>query len=223
MLSGSAMLTTTGKIQFRDSNLYINSSADGQLDIIADNEVSISATQAEVNGLLSVINDQMGYAATFQNDGNNASRVGIKIQCGTDSPSMASQVIYAAFFDGDGTASGGIRNSSTATTPEFYGTSDIRIKQDVSPTKVSGLETIKNIELYEFRFKNDPNQKLHKIGFIAQNCEVAYPEMVAEAWDDAWDFPVKAVGPQSLIPVLVKSVQELSQKVEDLERQLRDS
>ena len=190
--------------------------------ISADNEVSINATQAEVNGLLSVINDQMGYAATFQNDGNNASRVGIKIQCGADSPVMASQVVYAAFFDGDGTASGGIRNSSTATPPEFYGSSDARIKQDIAPTRIAGLETINNIELCEFRFKNDPNQKLHKIGFIAQNCEQTYPEMVAESWDPDWDFSVKAVGPQSLIPVLVKSIQELSQKVNELERQLRD-
>jgi len=46
--------TTDTKIQFRDSGLYINSSADGQLDIVADTEVQIAATTVDVNGILDV-------------------------------------------------------------------------------------------------------------------------------------------------------------------------
>ena len=37
-------------IQFRDSALKINSSADGQLDIIADTEIQIAATTIDING-----------------------------------------------------------------------------------------------------------------------------------------------------------------------------
>ncbi len=43
-------LTTTDKVQFRDSAIYLNSSADGQLDIIADTEVQIAATTIDING-----------------------------------------------------------------------------------------------------------------------------------------------------------------------------
>jgi hypothetical protein len=45
-------LSTTDKVQFRDTAIYINSSADGQLDIVADTEVQIAATTIDVNGTL---------------------------------------------------------------------------------------------------------------------------------------------------------------------------
>jgi len=41
--------TTDTKIQFRDTGLYINSSADGQLDIVADTEVQLAATTFDIN------------------------------------------------------------------------------------------------------------------------------------------------------------------------------
>jgi len=42
-------VTTDTKIQFRDTGLYINSSADGQLDIVADTEVQLAATTFDIN------------------------------------------------------------------------------------------------------------------------------------------------------------------------------
>jgi hypothetical protein len=47
-------LSTTDKVQFRDTGIYINSSVDGQLDIIADTEIQISATTVDLNGNLDV-------------------------------------------------------------------------------------------------------------------------------------------------------------------------
>ena len=47
-------VSTTDKIQFRDAALYINSSQDGQLDIVADTEIQIAATTVDLNGLLDV-------------------------------------------------------------------------------------------------------------------------------------------------------------------------
>ena len=43
-------LSTTDKVQFRDAAIYINSSADGQLDIVADTEIQIAATTIDING-----------------------------------------------------------------------------------------------------------------------------------------------------------------------------
>ena len=45
---GNTVATDT-KIQFRDTGLYINSSADGQLDIVADTEVQLGATTFDIN------------------------------------------------------------------------------------------------------------------------------------------------------------------------------
>jgi hypothetical protein len=48
------LLSTTDKVQFRDAAIYINSSVDGQLDIVADTEIQIAATTVDVNGALDV-------------------------------------------------------------------------------------------------------------------------------------------------------------------------
>jgi hypothetical protein len=47
-------LTTTDKVQFRDAAIYLNSSVDGQLDIVADTEIQLVATTVDLNGALDV-------------------------------------------------------------------------------------------------------------------------------------------------------------------------
>tara|TARA_R100001510_G_scaffold35911_1_gene32367 strand:- start:121 stop:2451 length:2331 start_codon:yes stop_codon:yes gene_type:complete len=48
--SDDILLATTEKVQFRDTAIHISSSTDGQLDIVADNEVQIAATTIDING-----------------------------------------------------------------------------------------------------------------------------------------------------------------------------
>ena len=48
--SDDILVASTEKLQFRDTALYINSSTDGQLDIVADTEVQIAATTIDING-----------------------------------------------------------------------------------------------------------------------------------------------------------------------------
>jgi hypothetical protein len=43
-------LSTTDKVQFRDAAIYLNSSVDGQLDIVADTEIQIAATTIDIDG-----------------------------------------------------------------------------------------------------------------------------------------------------------------------------
>ena len=47
-------LNSTNKLLFRDTGLYINSSTDGQLDIVADTEVQIAATTIDINGAIAM-------------------------------------------------------------------------------------------------------------------------------------------------------------------------
>ena len=47
-------VTAAQKVQFRDAAIYINSSVDGQLDIVADTEIQIAATTVDLNGNLDV-------------------------------------------------------------------------------------------------------------------------------------------------------------------------
>jgi hypothetical protein len=52
--NADSTLGTDKKVQFRDAAIYINSSVDGQLDIVADTEIQIAATTIDVNGALDV-------------------------------------------------------------------------------------------------------------------------------------------------------------------------
>jgi len=48
--SDDILIAAAEKLQFRDSAIYINSSADGQLDLVADTEIQIAATTIDMNG-----------------------------------------------------------------------------------------------------------------------------------------------------------------------------
>ena len=52
--SDDILINSTEKIQFYDTGLYIYSSTDGQLDIVADTEIQIAATTVDLNGNLDV-------------------------------------------------------------------------------------------------------------------------------------------------------------------------
>ena len=52
--SDDILIASTEKLQFRDTAIYINSSADGQLDLVADTEIQLAATTVDLNGNLDV-------------------------------------------------------------------------------------------------------------------------------------------------------------------------
>ena len=54
ILANGNTTATDQKIQFRDTAIYINSSADGQLDLVADTEIQIAATTIDINGAVAL-------------------------------------------------------------------------------------------------------------------------------------------------------------------------
>ena len=52
--SDDILVNSTEKLQFRDTAIYINSSTDGQLDLVADTEIQIAATTVDINGNVDV-------------------------------------------------------------------------------------------------------------------------------------------------------------------------
>ena len=84
--------STDDKVQFRDSAIYINSSTDGQLDIIADTEVQIAATTIDVTGSLNVDGSTFKVNATNNRVGilNSSPDVTLDIGTATDAVHMPS-------------------------------------------------------------------------------------------------------------------------------------
>ncbi len=132
-------------------------------------------------------------------------RVGINI----DAPSKllhvkeASSSVVAISAEGELHVSGDI---------VAYSTSDLRLKNNVF-TIPSPLSTLSRINGVTFEW-NDlaPHKDGTDYGVIAQEVEAVLPEAVIER-----DTGYKAVDYEKLIPLLIESVKELSERVNELE------
>jgi hypothetical protein len=166
--------------------------------------------------------DASNFVIYAHNDGNNANRYGASITCGLDSPSSAGDCGFIYFNDGDGTARGGIRSSSTPNNPEFFNGSDKRMKKDIAPTNIKGLDSINALTLSEWNW-NHPTKVSPKqdIGIVADDLEKVFPELISKGklagWDDVATDLKQVPSETKLTFVLIKAVQELSAKVTALE------
>ena len=112
-----------------------------------------------------------------------------------------------------------INNSSvgsinyTGSGVNYVTTSDQRLKENIRSTKF-GLDALKSVRVYDYNFKADANKTL-STGVLAQELHSVYPQAVTEGGADAKTNPWQ-VDYSKLVPMLVKSVQELSDQVEAL-------
>lgn len=104
----------------------------------------------------------------------------------------------------------------TTTSVQYNTTSDQRLKENIHASKF-GLEALKAIKVYDYNFKAD-SQKTLSTGVLAQELHRVYPQAVTVGGSDAKANPWQ-VDYSKLVPMLVKSVQELNEKVESLEKE----
>ena len=94
--------------------------------------------------------------------------------------------------------------------------SDKRLKSNITETKVDALDAINKLNVYEYDFKKDSTEYHKSIGLIAQE--------IGQYLPDAHDKidGIETYNPFFFVPYLVKAIQQLSNKVEDLERKLNN-
>jgi hypothetical protein len=156
-------------------------------------------------------------------NGGDAQHAGIRIQCGQYAASADDSVLWINFFDGDANASQGRIAYKNGVGAYLWNSSDERIKTDIQPTTVSGLSLLNQINLKSFKkvHTSGVTGSMNPIGFVAQDVENSIPELVSEYNDEAYDFKVKSLGYAGFVPYLVKAVQELTEKNEQLEARIR--
>lgn len=98
-----------------------------------------------------------------------------------------------------------------------YNPSDIRLKNLIEED-VDALSLINNVQTTKFVFKNDETERQH-FGFIAQQIYEHIPYVAIPGGEDPQKQPWGIVQ-ANLIPYLVKAIQQLSQKVDELESRL---
>ena len=88
-VAGLTSIDTNKKIQFRDAAIHISSSADGQLDLVADTEIQIAATTVDINGAvllsadLSVGDDLTVAGGVIDFKSNSGSPASLRMYCET--------------------------------------------------------------------------------------------------------------------------------------------
>ena len=107
-----------------------------------------------------------------------------------------------------------ITNSATS----FNTTSDYRIKENEIELP-NALSRVNNLKPYRFNFISDADNTVD--GFFAHEVAEVVPEAVTgekDAVDDDGEIKPQQLDHSKLVPILVKAVQELSAKVEELEK-----
>lgn len=105
----------------------------------------------------------------------------------------------------------------------IYNPSDKNLKKNIKSIEDKSSSII-NLEPVEFNYKDDKTQKKH-LGFIAQDVEKIYPELVTNNQNN-----LKSINYIELIPLLVlhikkqqKEIDELRDNVNQLNNSIRES
>ena len=88
---------------------------------------------------------------------------------------------------------------------DFY--SDRRIKKNIEK-KQGILDLTMNLDVVVYDYKDDSNKR-KEIGFIAQDVEPYFPELVSENSDPNYDFKVKSLGYSTFGVVAIGALKEL--------------
>lgn len=107
-------------------------------------------------------------------------------------------------------------STGTANATLWNSTSDARIKENVTPV-TNGVATVNALNPVKFSFKQDHLSEPNQYGLIAQELQQVVPEVVSPTGLDVDGIEdVLGISYSSLIPILIKAVQELSAEVEAL-------
>ena len=149
------------------------------------------------------------YLGYFYNDGNGQDRYGVRINGGANDGSGTT--VYLRCDDGDATEVGGLKNVSG--TFQLFDSSDISLKENIEDTDIKGLERVNALKVRKFNWKK--NGILNVAGFVAQEVENAIPEA-----SSPMDSGLLSVSVTSMIPTLVKAIQEQQAQIELLKQEV---
>jgi hypothetical protein len=93
--------------------------------------------------------------------------------------------------------------------------SDERIKKNIKPIDTA-LTDILNLKPVFYNYKGDDDTQALRAGFIAQEVQQVYPDLINESSMDSGDIKnLLGLDMTNLVPYLVKAIQDLNKKVEE--------
>lgn len=146
-----------------------------------------------------------------------------------------SQVAY--LFSGTGSKHGdaatyrrlGIRakwGGSGFSTDYLYTTSqvsDIRLKENIESSETDALETVNRMKVRQFDWKEWMGGWHQNIGFVADELEEIDPNLaLGGGYDENGEMDVKQINSPYLLNYAIKAIQELSAKVDEQEKRIKE-
>ncbi|QDP55077.1 MAG: putative tail fiber protein [Prokaryotic dsDNA virus sp.] len=204
-----------------DTNEVIrfSKSAGGNLDILSNGGVihlnvngNVGINDASPSLKLSVDGGSSADIARFHNDVNST---GLVIGYTTSTLASIDLASSNALRIRQGSSVPLLINTNGVIDGNFNHTSDRALKKDIKDLEKT-LEGVNKIKPSTFKWKEETKSDKKQIGFIAQDVEKYFPELVHG------EEGTKSINTLGVVSVLMKAVQELSQKVEQLEKSCKD-
>ena len=187
--------------------IYINDTSNGRRPLRISNQGRITMDQTNTStdygsatGWLTIANGTGAYNFYNAYTGTDGGSGCARYRLNNTSPS---------FFDFYYTTTQ-VGYITTNGTDIFYAnTSDYRLKEDLK--SFDGMSLLEQIQVYDFKWKESDNRMY---GVVAHELQEVIPQAVVGDKDEE---KLQAVDYSKLVPVLIKSIQELEARVKELE------
>ena len=211
----SAITANSGVISFKNGGT--GTEVSNLTERLQINNSGLISTNVDINTNISVTNSKDGSAADFGL---------IRIDADATSYSASTRAIVVDFSNTDHSSAQiafvfagaqGVKGSITSTgntSCSFSTSSDERLKTDIQDL-TDGLTTINTLKPRKYKWISEGEDAKYDHGFIAQELYEDYSKPVLVGGEDPKTEPW-SVENQSLVPILVKALQEADAKIEAL-------
>jgi hypothetical protein len=105
-------------------------------------------------------------------------------------------------------------NSDLYVNGSIFNPSDAILKKDIQIVNKQNYDKLINLNSVSYKLKDDNNSKLH-YGFIAQDFEKHYPELVKNS-----EMGYKTINYIELIPIMVSKIKNMNEEIEFLKQEI---
>lgn len=101
--------------------------------------------------------------------------------------------------------------------------SDIRLKENIEASETNALETVNQMKVRQFDWKERMGGWHQNIGFVADELEEIDPNLaLGGGYDKNGEMDVKQINSPYLLNYAIKAIQELSAKVDEQEKRIKE-
>lgn len=102
-------------------------------------------------------------------------------------------------------------------------TSDIRLKDNIKNSETDALETVNRMKVRQFDWKERMGGWHQDIGFVADELEEIDPNLaLGGGYDENGEMDIKQINSPYLLNYAIKAIQELSAKVDEQEKRIKE-